>query len=126
MVVVKVHHLRFKDFGGRIHLEDDNLLVENFRGKLGESNFIVNAELFLGGDTLLKNKDNYVSLKASKLDFDQLTAYQQPASEYASSPQDHEKGFNIYEVPFPNLKVDLNIKDLNYHRYTFHKISLCI
>lgn len=114
---MKVHHLRFKDFGGRIHLEDDNLLVENFRGKLGESNFIVNAELFLGGDTLLKNKDNYVSLKASKLDFDQLTAYQQPASEYASSPQDHEKGFNIYEVPFPNLKVDVDIKDLNYHLY---------
>ena len=114
---MKVHHLRFKDFGGRIHLEDDNLLVENFRGKLGESNFIVNAELFLGSDTLLKNKENYVSLKASKLDFDQLTAYQQPASEYASSPQDHEKGFNIYEAPFPNLKVDVDIKDLNYHLY---------
>jgi hypothetical protein len=114
---MKVHTLRFKDFGGRIHLEGDELLVEDFRGNLGKSKILINAQLGLAEDNLLKDQHNHISIKASKLDFDELVVYKEADSLYASSPEDHEKGFNIYEVPFPNLKVDLDIKDLNYHRY---------
>ena len=42
--------------------------------------------------------------------------YEEPPLRVAS-PEEHEKGFNIYEVPFPNLKLELAIEDLNYHRY---------
>ena len=114
---MKVHHLRFQDFGGRIHLENNDVLIEDFKGQLGKSKFLVNAKLGFGTDTLLKNQNNQISLEASRLDFDELFSYEVPESEYASSPEDHEKGFNIYEVPFPNLKVDVDIKDLNYHLY---------
>jgi len=114
---MKVHHLRFKDFGGRVHLEGDELLVEDFRGNIGKSNILINAHLGLAEDNLLKDQDNHISIKSSKLDFDELVVYKEADSLYASSPEDHEKGFNICEVPFPNLKVDLDIKDLNYHRY---------
>lgn len=114
---MKVHHLRFKDFGGRVHLEGDELLVKDFRGNMGKSNILINAQLGLAEDNLLKDQDNHISIKASKLDFDELVVYKEADSLYASSPEDHEKGFNIYEVPFPNLKVDLDIKDLNYHHY---------
>jgi len=113
---MKVHHLRFKDFGGRLHLEDNDLLIESFRGSLGESDFLLNAKLALSEDDLLRDQPNYISLEASKLDFDQLVIYEEPPL-HVSSPEEHEVGFNIYEVPFPNIKVDLNIKDLNYHRY---------
>ncbi|MBM77631.1 MAG: hypothetical protein CL846_04055 [Crocinitomicaceae bacterium] len=114
---MKVHHLRFKDFGGRIHLENNDVSIKDFKGKLGESKFLINAKIGMGTDTLLKNQNNQISLEASKLDFDELFSYELPESEYASSPEDHEKGFNIYEVPFPNLKIDVDIKDLNYHLY---------
>ncbi len=120
---MKVHHLRFENFGGRFHLENDDLLVENFKGKLGKSKFLINAELALGTDTILRNEDNHISLEASKLDFDELFLYEEPDSEYASSPEQHEEGFNIYQVPFPNLKVDLDIKDLNYHLYKMKKVK---
>lgn len=114
---MKVHHLRLQDFGGRIHLENSDVLIEDFKGQLGKSKFLVNAKLGFGTDTLLKNQNNLISLEASKLDFDELFSYVVPESEYASSPTEHEEGFNIYEVPFPNLKVDVDIKDLNYHLY---------
>ena len=114
---MKVHHLRFKDFGGRIHLENDELLVEDFSGNLGKSNLLVNAQLGLSNDNLLKDQDNHISIKSTKLDFDELVVYKEPETLYASSPKEHEQGFNIYEVPFPNLKIDVAIKDLNYHRY---------
>ena len=114
---MKVHHLRFEDFGGRLHLENNNLLVEDFRGTMGKSKIFINAELGLGSDSLLKNQNNHISLKASKLDFDELFFYEKPDTLYAASPEEHEKGFNIYDLAFPNLKVDLDIKDLNYHLY---------
>jgi len=114
---MKIHHLRFEDFGGRLHFENNDLLVENFGGKLGKSNFLIDANLGFGIDTLSKKINNHISLKSSKLDFDQLFIYEEPDSLYASSPEEHEEGFNIYNIPFPNLKVDLEIEDLNYHLY---------
>ena len=114
---MKIHHLRLEDFGGRLHFENSDLRVENFRGTLGKSDFLINAGLTFGTDTLLKNRDNFISLKSTKLDFDQLFIYKEPDSLYAASPQKHEEGFNIYKDPFPNLKVDIEIKDLNYHLY---------
>jgi hypothetical protein len=114
---MKVHHLRFEDFNGRIHLEDNNLLIQDFNGKLGRSNFNLNGNLALGKDTLLQNVNNYIKLEAKKLDFDQLFAYEEPDHELATNPNEHEDVFNIYQVPFPNLKVDLDIADLNYHLY---------
>ena len=114
---MKIHHLRFEDFGGRFHFENNNLLVENFGGKLGKSNFLVDANLEFGIDTLSKKINNRIRLKSSKLDFDQLFIYEEPDSSYATSPEEHEEGFNIYDIPFPDLKVDLEIEDLNYHLY---------
>ena len=113
---MKVHHLRFKDFGGRLHLENNDLLIENFRGSLGKSDFLLNSQLALSENDLLEGHSNHVSIEAKKLDFDELVFYEEPPLRVAS-PEEHEKGFNIYEVPFPNLKLELAIEDLNYHRY---------
>ncbi len=114
---MKVHHLRFEDFGGRVHLENEHLTVEDFRGTLGKSSFLLNTVYYYGEDTLLKKSDNYINLKASRLDFDELFAYETPETEYTTSPDEHEAGFNIYEIPFPNLQVSLDIGHLNYHLY---------
>lgn len=114
---MKVHHLRFQDFGGRVHLENEHLNIEDFRGTLGKSKFVLNTTYYYGEDSLLSKSDNYIKLKAERLDFDELFAYETPSSEYAEAPEVHEAGFNIYEVPFPNLNVDLEIGYLNYHLY---------
>lgn len=114
---MKVHHLRFEDFAGRVHLENDHLNIEDFRGTLGKSSFILNTTYYLGEDTLLKKTDNYINLKADRLDFDELFAYEEPESEYVESPNEHEDVFNIYEIPFPELTIDLDIDYLNYHLY---------
>ena len=120
---MKLHKSRFRDFGGRIHLENNNLSIENLRGKLGESSFNMNADLFFGSDSTSKSRTNRINFQASRLNFDQLTNYQKPVNNYASKTEDHEKGFNIYEVPFPNLKVDLNIEQLNYHLYNIRNFN---
>jgi hypothetical protein len=123
---MKVHHLSFEDFGGRLHLENDDLLLENFRGTLGKSNFLINAQLALGTNTRHKNQQNHISLTASKLDFDELFFYEKSDELYAASPDEHEEGYNIYKIPFPNLKADINIKDFNYHLYKIKNFNSAI
>ncbi len=115
---MKVHPLRFENFKGRIHYEDDHLMVQGFEGKLGKSEFIVNINYYLGPDSIIRKRDNHFSLSASRLDFDELFNYNPPPVNKSTTPDDHEAGFNIYDVPFSDMSFDFDIKHLNYHRYT--------
>lgn len=113
---MKVHPLRFENFKGRLHYEDQHLMIQNFSGKLGKSQFTADLNYYLGPDSIIRKRDNHFSLKASHLDFDELFNYNPPPTG-KSTPQDHEAGFNIYDVPFTNMTFDFDIGHLNYHRY---------
>ena len=72
---MKVHPLRFENFNGRVHYEDDHLVVEDFHGKLGESKFQTTLHYYLGENEKIKKRDNHFSITASRLDIDQLIKY---------------------------------------------------
>lgn len=114
---MKVHPLRFENFKGRVHYEDDHLMVQNMSGKIGQSDFVANLNYFLGADSIISKRDNHFSLSANRLDFDQLFNYTPPPPSKTITPQDHEAVFNIYDLPFSNMTFDFDIKHLNYHRY---------
>lgn len=111
---MKVHPLRFEQFSGRIHYEDDHLQVKDFKGKLGRSQFNANLNYYFGPDSIIRKRDNHFSIQAPHLDFDQLFNYNPPP---VQTPQDHEAGFNIYDLPFNDMTFDFDVKHLNYHRY---------
>lgn len=123
---MKVHPLRFENFSGRVHYEDDHLIVEDFHGKLGKSSFKTTLNYYLGDNEAIRKRDNYFSLTASRLDMDQLLNYN-PISTNSSAQTtakvDHDTGFNIYELPFPDMKFDIDIGHLNYHRYLLHNVK---
>jgi hypothetical protein len=48
------------------------------------------------------------------LDLDELTNYTQPKP---NEPVEHDAVFNIYEIPFTDMKFDVQIGQLNYHNY---------
>lgn len=114
---MKIHPLRFEKFKGRVHYQDDHLVVENLSGKLGKSEFTTNLNYYLGDDPTIKKRDNHFSLSAPQLDFDELFNYNPPPSNQPTKPQEHEAGFNLYDVPFTDMTFDFDIKHLNYHRY---------
>jgi hypothetical protein len=113
---MKIHPLRFENFKGRIHYEDEHVVVQNFGGKLGKSEFSADLNYYLGPDSIIRKRDNHFALRASHLDFDELFNYNPPAAG-STTPQDHEAGFNIYDVPFTNMTFDFDFKHLNYHRF---------
>jgi hypothetical protein len=114
---MKIHPLRFENFKGRAHYENEHIVVENLSGKLGKSQFTANLNYYLGKDEAIKKRDNYFSLSAPRLDFDELFNYTPPPASSTSKPEDHEAGFNIYDLPFTDMSFNFDIKNLNYHRY---------
>ncbi len=114
---MKVHPMKLEQFKGRIHYEDEHLVVEDLSAKIGRSEFTTNVNYYLGSDDKVRKRDNYFGLKASQLDFDELFNYNPPPAGKAATPEDHESGFNIFELPFTDMKFDVDIGHLNYHRF---------
>lgn len=119
---MKVHPLRFENFKGRFHYEDEHLVVENFSGKLGKSNFNTTLHYYVGSDEAIKKRDNYFKLTSSRLDFDELFNYNPPPANTTESVN-HDTVFNIYTVPFTDMSYEVKIDHLNYHKYLMHQID---
>lgn len=109
---MKVHPLRFEDFSGLIIYDSSRLSVKNFGGRLGNTDFTADFTHYFNKDS---TERDYLSLRAKRLDFDQLFSYNPPPSN--DNTVDHDAGFNVFEIPFPRMKIDLDIDHLNYHRY---------
>ena len=116
---MKVHPLRLRDFQGRVHYEDDHLVVEDFHGKMGHSNFTTTLHYYLGDDPSVRKRDNHLSIVAPRLDIDELSNYNPgPVKPGNTGVQvDHESGFNIYQLPFTDMTYDFDIGLLDYHLY---------
>lgn len=120
---MKLHKYKFEKFKGRVHYEDEHLIVSDFFGKLGRSDFEMDLNYYLGKNEVIKKRDNHFGIKAKYLDMDELFSFNPSANSKTMTPKDHEKGFNIYELPFTDMTFDVDINHLNYHRYLIHDLS---
>jgi hypothetical protein len=114
---MKVHPMKFENFNGRIHIEDEHLVIEELDGQIGKSKFNLDMNYYLGEDEAIRKRDNHVGLRASHLDVDELFNYNEQPGQLANDSSEHEDGFNIYELPFSIMTIDMDIGHLNYHRY---------
>jgi hypothetical protein len=126
---MKVHPMRFEDFSGRFHYEDEHLVIENMHGKMGRTVFDVDMNYYLGTDESIKLRDNHFGLKANYLDFDQLTAFNPsaPKTTPAKPPSTkdvaaHSEAYNIYELPFTDMTFDIDVDHFIYHRIDLQRI----
>jgi hypothetical protein len=109
---MQIHPLKLESFRGRIHFEDEHISIENFGGKMGISDFRLSLNYFIGEDETKQKTKNRLVLNSKILDLDALMGYEGPEKEV-----DHEEAFNLFEVPFTNMDVDVSIGRMNYHRY---------
>jgi len=118
----KVHKYKIEKFKGQVHFENEHLMVKDFSGKIGKSVFEIDLNYYFGKDEATKKRDNHFGIVANHLDFDELFAFNLSSHSTVTQPADHEKGFNIYELPFTNMTFDMKINHLNYHRYLMNNI----
>ena len=131
---MQVHPMRFEDFEGKFHYEDDHLTVEKFHGKVGRTVFDVNMNYYLGDDQAIKKRDNYLSLKANYVDFDQLfninptpstptKTTEKKAVATTADVKEHAEAFNLYELPFTDMQFDVNVNHFIYNSVDLQDIK---
>lgn len=129
-----LHPMRFKDFNGRIHYEDDHIMIQNFHAQMGRTILNVDMNYFLGEDQNIKKRDNFLSLKTNYIDFDQLTNFNlAPKEEKASEKSEkvhttedvaeHAEAYNLYELPFTDMKFTIDVEHFIYHRLDLQQIK---
>lgn len=109
-----IHPMKFEKFRGRVHIENDHLMLEQLKGKIGNSSFSTDLSYFYGENETVKSKENYLNFSAPLLDIDQLIAYEEPA---VNEEVEHDSVFSIFDIPFPDMSFAVKIGKMNYHKY---------
>lgn len=122
---MSVHPIKIDALSGNIHLENEQLRFSNFNGNMGKSQFSVSGNFYLGEEEALLKKGDVINLKASVLDLDELMNYEEVASNEETNV-DHDDVFNVFEVPFRNMKINAAIGKLNYNKYMLNNISASV
>ena len=129
-----LHPMRFEDFRGRLHYENEHLALQKFHGKMGRTVFNVDMNYYLGTDSTLKKRDNHLHLKANYIDFDQLfnvpetastpqAAATQSPSKTTADVEAHADAFNLYKLPFTDMEFDFDVNHFIYHRIDLQTIK---
>ncbi|MEO0528008.1 MAG: AsmA-like C-terminal region-containing protein [Bacteroidota bacterium] len=127
---MKLHPLRFDNFSGNIHYEEEHLVIKDFRGEIGTTNFNFDLNYYLGEDPQIRKRDNYLELTANYIDFDALFNFEvstpKPTKVVRSKTADikeHADAFNLYELPFTDMQFKVDIAHFIYHRIDLQKIK---
>ena len=130
---MKLHPLRFDNFRGNIHYEEEHLVIKDFHGEIGATNFNFDLNYYLGEDAQLKKRDNYLAIKANYIDFDALFKFDlsppKPTEVVTSKSADvkaHAEAFNLYELPFTDMEFKADIEHFIYHRIDLQNIKTAI
>jgi len=128
-----VHPLRFENFNGRFHYEDEHVMVEDFKGKMGRTQFQIDMNYYLGEDEMIKKRDNSFTLNSDFIDFDALSNFESEASKNVKKEMNSEKtvsdvpahseAFNLYELPFTDMQFNVNVGHFIYHRLDLKNIT---
>lgn len=112
---MKEHDMRFEQFSGLFKVDSTRLRIKDLQGKLGNTQ--IDTDLTYYFDAKERERTHKFSLKSPRLDFDQLFSYIPEDQENDTVQVDHEAGFNVFDLPFSNLKFKVDIDHLNYHKY---------
>ena len=129
---MELHPQRFHDFRGNIHYEDEHIVINDFHGEIGTTTFNFDLNYYLGKERLVKKRDNYLEVRADYIDYDALFDFDMgglPSDTTAvveSEMEDvaaHADAFNLYELPFTDMRFKADIGHFIYHRLDLQNIK---
>ncbi len=125
-----LHPLRFERFTGDFHYEDDHLVVKDFIGKIGRTSFNIGLNYYLGDNEAIKKRDNNLSFKANYIDYDQLFPPDETTEKATITVKSktadvaaHADAFNLYKLPFTDMKFDVDLDHFIYQRIDLQDIK---
>lgn len=127
---MELHPQRFHDFKGNIRYEDQSIKINDLHGEIGSTTFNVNLNYYLGEENSIKMPDNFLEVSADYIDYDALFKFN-PGPPLANATgasltkdiAEHAEAFNIYELPFANMRFKADIAHFIYHRIDLQNIK---
>lgn len=112
---LKMHPLKFNDFNGNVHLENDILKINDFSGHIGDNDFKLNGVYYL------KETPNFhqLNFQAKRLNINEIITYNLPP---ANTKINHDAKPSIFAKPFPNLIFNTKINELTYEKFHLKNI----
>lgn len=120
---MKVHQCRFERFNGRLHYEDQHLVTKDLKGQIGRSDFALDLYWYLGKDSTLRQKDHLISLRSQRLDINQLLEWNPTPNSSTTQSVDHDSVLSIFDIPFWDMRLNVDIANLSYHQYVIQNFK---
>lgn len=120
----KIHPLKLENLSGTIKYSDNRIRLRKFTGKMGKNEFTVSLAYFLGENLDEAKKNNRFTLRAKYLNLDEVLNYDLSKLMRRRKKGDttkvvvssHDTIFNVFSLPFSNMKIKLDVKELLYHK----------
>ncbi|NIG56467.1 AsmA-like C-terminal region-containing protein [Chitinophaga sp. Cy-1792] len=126
---LKQHPIQLENIKGRIRYGTNKyLVVDTLTGKVGQSDFDINLQLFAGPDRKGNKRNNLFSIKSKYLNVDEMMNYDfsdHKEEEAATTVRTttvrendslHASGFNIFKIKFSNFDVSADVGKIRYHK----------
>lgn len=117
----KEHPMQIAQGKGHLIFDHHTLTFDQVAAKIGKSDFSISGKKHWGAKSSKEAKDTFY-LTSTLLDFDELFSYK-PAEKAKTQEEAHQVSFNVFEIPFPNIKIQTDIKEMVYHKYHLKQLK---
>ncbi|MEN8201555.1 MAG: hypothetical protein ABFS28_03100 [Bacteroidota bacterium] len=121
----RYYPLSFENFLMQVNREGEQLHIENFQGRVGESNLKMQARLENFRDSLVENLKGELVLESDLLDFNKLLNYQVPAeiAEDDSVTMAAKEPPRLDQISYPQFSFTVDIEELRYGDFNFYDLN---
>lgn len=132
----KMHPMKIENLSGTIKYSDNRIRMKKLTGKMNKNEFTISLGYFIGDNIAEAKKDNRFTLRAKYLNLDELLDYdvskvarkkKKDTLAVVAAPIDTtvkaDSIFNVFSLPFSNMKIKLDIKELLYHKIEISNVQ---
>jgi hypothetical protein len=118
----QVHDMQLKDIHGKFDLTNEFVILNGMSGFIGNTDLTADMTWYTGDDDSVRKANNFIAISAQNVDFDQLSNYSSRSKDDGMI-SDSDSVFNIYELPFTDLKFSFDFDQMHYHKHMIRAIN---
>lgn len=128
-LTTSLHEKRIQDISGKMIFRKNNFKLKNLKGNIGQSDFDISFNYFLGENDSLKKKNNELILISNHFDLNEILAIKYTAPKPTVEGDKKEKvvqeakPFSIMNFPFMDFYLETDLKHFEYLDYRFERVK---
>ncbi len=124
-LTTSLHEKRIQDVTGKLMFFKENLKVKNLKGNIGQSDFDLSFNYFMGKNDSLRKRDNELTLLSNHFDLNEILAIKYNASTAENVPDTNgvTQAFSILDFPFMDFTLETDLKHFEFLNYKFERLK---